>query len=72
VAGGAISGLIVALTTALGKEEGIVKSTLDTLNVGMEWNVVGILGEHAQWSGLFFFALLCFLLVKRSLKKLEV
>ena len=72
VAGGAISGLIVALMTALGKEPGIVQDVVETLNVGKEWNVLGILGEHAHWSGLFFFALLCAILVRKSLKKLEI
>lgn len=73
VAGGAISGLIVALLTAAGKEPGAVQSFMNSAGgTGSELNVLGILGEAAPWSALFFFALLCVFLVRKSLKKLEV
>jgi uncharacterized oligopeptide transporter (OPT) family protein len=68
VAGGAIGGLLIAiLTTATWTE-----SCMGTLGFAKEWNVAGVLGEHAPLSGTLFFALLCVVLVRRSLRRLQV
>ena len=66
VAGGAIAGLFLAILTTWD----VTKGPLESIGFAKEWNL-GILGEHSEWSGVFAFALLCALLVKRSLKKLE-
>jgi putative OPT family oligopeptide transporter len=68
VAGGSIAGLLVAI---LGTWS-LTKPLLSKLAIGEEWNVLGVFGEHAVYSALAMFALLCFILVRRSLKKLEI
>jgi putative OPT family oligopeptide transporter len=68
VAGGSIAGLLLAIFTTWSVTQG----ALGGLGFAKEWNVVGLIGEHAPLSGTLFFALLCTLLVRRSLRKLEV
>ena len=68
VAGGSIAGLLVAVLISLPATQGFVKS----IAFGEHWNVLGIFGESGEWSALFMFAVLCFFLVRRSLKKLEI
>ena len=67
VAGGSIAGLLVAILISADAFSGLVKA----LNIGGTWNL-GIFGEEGEWSALFMFAVLCFLLIRRSMKKLEV
>ncbi|HEX6883376.1 MAG TPA: oligopeptide transporter, OPT family [Planctomycetota bacterium] len=66
VAGGAIAGLLLAI---LGTQ---MPGLVGSLGFAREWNVVGLIGEHAPLSGTLAFALLCFVLVRKSLRKLEV
>ncbi|HEX5720014.1 MAG TPA: oligopeptide transporter, OPT family [Thermoanaerobaculia bacterium] len=68
VAGGSIAGLLVAILGSAAWARG----AMDGAGVGEDLNVLGIFGGAAAWSALFFFAILCFLLVRRSLRKLEV
>ena len=68
VAGGSIAGLLVAVLISMDALQGVVGA----LNLGGTWNVAGIFGEEGEWSALFMFALLCILLVRRSMRKLEV
>jgi putative OPT family oligopeptide transporter len=68
VAGGSIAGLLVAILGSSDAFRGIVESA----RVGEGVNVAGIFGGAAPWSALVFFAILCFLLIRRSLRKLEV
>ena len=68
VAGGSIAGLLVAILGSSDAFRGIVESA----RVGEGINVAGIFGGAAPWSALVFFTILCFLLVRRSLRKLEV
>lgn len=72
VAGGAISGLIYAFLKAGSKGEGWAKSFMDSTGFGASWDYFGVIGQMAGWSALFFFGLLCFFLVRKSLKKLEI
>jgi putative OPT family oligopeptide transporter len=65
VAGGAIAGLLLAILTT--QAPGFAAS----LGFAREWNIAGLIGEHAPLSGVLAFALLCALLVRKSLKKLE-
>jgi putative OPT family oligopeptide transporter len=67
VAGGSISGLLVAILISVDALSGFAKKAA----IGSEWNF-GIFGEKGAWSALAMFAVLCFLLVRRSLKKLEI
>ncbi len=68
VAGGSIAGLLVAILGSAAWARGMMTSA----RIGENLNVLGIFGGAAAWSALFFFAILCFLLVRRSLRKLEV
>ncbi len=67
VAGGSIAGLLVAILISVDAFKGLVES----LKIGEHWNLL-IFGEGGQWSALFMFAVLCFFLVRKSLKKLEI
>jgi putative OPT family oligopeptide transporter len=66
VAGGAIAGLLIAIVNT--QFEGFA----ETLGFAKEWNVIGVIGEHAPFSGVIAFTLLCTLLVRKSLRKLGV
>ena len=68
VAGGSIAGLLVAILGTWSATEGL----FGKLDLGGEWNVLEIFGEHATYSALFMFAILCVILVRRSLRKLEI
>jgi putative OPT family oligopeptide transporter len=68
VAGGSIAGLTIAILYSGDWSKGF----LEKVGIGHTWNVLGIFGEHGQWSALFVYALLCFVLVRKSLKKLEL
>jgi putative OPT family oligopeptide transporter len=68
VAGGSIAGLLVAILFSSEAVAGVVGA----LSIGTDWNVLGIFGGAAPWSALFMFALLCILLVRRSMRKLEI
>ncbi|HET9227478.1 MAG TPA: oligopeptide transporter, OPT family, partial [Thermoanaerobaculia bacterium] len=68
VAGGSIAGLLVAILGSAAWAGGFMESA----RVGEGLNVAGIFGGAAPWSALVFFAILCFLLVRRSLRKLEL
>jgi putative OPT family oligopeptide transporter len=68
VAGGSIAGLLVAVLISVGALQGVVGA----LSIGSDWNVLGIFGGAAPWSALFMFALLCVILVRRSMRKLEI
>jgi putative OPT family oligopeptide transporter len=67
VAGGSIAGLLIAVLTTW---EGTAP-TLEKLGIGhdKDW---GILGSGAAYSALVMFGVLCFVLVRRSLRKLDV
>jgi len=65
VAGGAIAGLLLAI---VGTQ---LPGLMASLGFAREWSVIGLIGEHAPLSGSAAFALLCFVLVKKSLRKLE-
>jgi len=67
VAGGAIMGLLLALLGTWTVTEGL----LGGLGFAKEWNVAGLVGEHAPLSGTLAFTLLCVVLVRKSLRKLE-
>ncbi|HYO16229.1 MAG TPA: oligopeptide transporter, OPT family [Thermoanaerobaculia bacterium] len=69
VAGGAISGLLVAVLISLERLAGFREAAA---SVGENLNIVGIFGEAAPWSALFMFAILCVILVRRSLRKVEL
>jgi hypothetical protein len=70
VAGGSIAGLLVAILISVDAPwlQSIVNAAK---SVGEDLNLV-VFGEGGVWSALAMFAVLCFLLVRRSLKKLEV
>jgi len=68
VAGGSIAGLLVAVLISLEGAQGFMRA----IGLGGDLNVLGIIGGAAPWSALFFFAILCFFLVRRSLRKLEL
>jgi putative OPT family oligopeptide transporter len=68
VAGGSISGLLVAVLISVDALSGFTTAAA----IGRELNLLGIFGEEARWSALVMFALLCFWLVRRSLRKLEI
>lgn len=68
VAGGSIAGLLVAVLISMDALQGVVGA----LNLGGTWNIAGIFGEEGKWSALFMFALLCVMLVRRSMRKLEI
>ncbi len=68
VAGGSIAGLLVAILGSWG----VIEPVMARLDVGADWNVLQIFGEHATYSALFMFTILCLILVKRSLRKLEI
>ncbi len=65
VAGGAIAGLLLAILSTQAPD------FVAALGFAREWNVFGLIGEHAALSGTLAFALLCFVLVRKSLRKLE-
>ena len=67
VAGGAIAGLLLTLLTTMSATSGL----LAKLGIAKDWNILGLIGEHAPWSGVVAFALLSTILVRRSLRKLE-
>jgi hypothetical protein len=50
----------------------VTAPALSKLALGEEWNVLGIFGEHAVYSALVMFAILCTILVRRSMSKLEL
>jgi putative OPT family oligopeptide transporter len=68
VAGGAISGLLVAVLISL---EGL-SGFREAAGFGEGLNVLGLFGAAAPWSALLLFAVLCAILVRWSLKKLEL
>jgi putative OPT family oligopeptide transporter len=68
VAGGAISGLLVAILLSM---EGLA-GFREAAAIGGNLNVLGIFGEAAPWSALVLFAILCVILVRRALRKLEI
>ncbi|MFP5284140.1 MAG: OPT family oligopeptide transporter, partial [Thermoanaerobaculia bacterium] len=68
VAGGAISGLLVAILLSM---EGLA-GFRDAAAVGANLNLLGIFGEAAPWSALVLFAVLCVILVRRALRRLEI
>jgi putative OPT family oligopeptide transporter len=68
VAGGSIAGLTIAILSSGDWSKGF----LERVGIGHTWNVLGIFGEGGQWSALFVYALLCTVLVRKSLKKLEL
>jgi putative OPT family oligopeptide transporter len=67
VAGGSIAGLLVAILISSTALQGFMES----VGIGRHLNL-GIFGEEGTWSALFMFGVLCFLLVRRSLRKLEL
>jgi putative OPT family oligopeptide transporter len=67
VAGGSISGLLVAVLISLPVTQGFV----NRIAFGREWDFV-VFGAKGEWSALLMFALLCFFLVRKSLKKLVI
>jgi putative OPT family oligopeptide transporter len=67
VAGGSIAGLLVAILISVEGLQGLTSA----LNLGGTLDLL-IFGEEGRWSALFMFAVLCFFLVRRSLKKLEI
>jgi putative OPT family oligopeptide transporter len=66
VAGGSIAGLFIALIQTWPAAE----KTLKGLAVGKDADWV-VLGSQAAWAGVLAFVVLCSILVKRSLRKLE-
>jgi putative OPT family oligopeptide transporter len=71
VAGGAISGLLVAVL--ISSEAGWVRAFMGVAGaLGSGLDILGIFGEKGAWSALFMFAFLCFLLLRRSLRKLQL
>jgi len=71
VAGGSISGLLVAVMISV--EWGWAKAFMAwASSLGADLSVLGIFGEHASWSALFMFGILCIFLVRRSLRKLDI
>jgi putative OPT family oligopeptide transporter len=69
VAGGSIAGLLIAVLASGEWSKGFLKTAG---SFGSELNLFTLVGEAGTWSALFFFAILCFVLVRKSLKKLEV
>jgi putative OPT family oligopeptide transporter len=70
VAGGSISGLLVAVLISM--EGGVLARIRDaaaSVGAGLD---LGIFGEEGAWSALFMFAILCVILLRRSLRKLEI
>jgi putative OPT family oligopeptide transporter len=71
VAGGSISGLLVAVMISV--DWAWAKSLMAWAGkLGERLDVLGIFGEHAPWSALFMFAVLAVFLVRKSLRKLEL
>ncbi len=71
VAGGSISGLLVAVMISV--EWRWAKAFMARASsLGSQLDVLHIFGEGGALSALFMFAILCILLVKRSLRKLEL
>ncbi|MBI4603729.1 MAG: oligopeptide transporter, OPT family [Planctomycetes bacterium] len=67
VAGGSIAGLLVAIVGSLES----MKEGLERAGVGKSLDLFSFVGHEASWSALLFFAILCAILVRKSLKKLE-
>jgi putative OPT family oligopeptide transporter len=67
VAGGSIAGLLVAILISVEGLQGFVRIAA----IGSRLNLV-IFGEEGVWSALAMFAILCFILLRRSLRKLEI
>jgi putative OPT family oligopeptide transporter len=70
VAGGSIAGLLVAILISV-DTPWLRRFVEAAASVGSDLNLV-IFGEGGTWSALAMFAVLCFFLVRRSLKKLEI
>ncbi|HSG40173.1 MAG TPA: oligopeptide transporter, OPT family, partial [Thermoanaerobaculia bacterium] len=68
VAGGAISGLLVAILIS----SETFAPFLTAVGFGRDLNLLGIFGGAAPWSALVMFAVLCVMLIRRSMKKLEI
>ncbi len=68
VAGGSLTGILIALLSSPVISIG-GKSLIQVLNIGHGWEHLGAL---ADLIGLVAFAVLCFLLVRTALKKLEI
>ena len=71
VAGGSIAGLVIATLASV--DWGWAKALTGWAGaLGSGLNILGIFGEHAPWSALLMFAVLCLVLVRRSLRKLTL
>ncbi|MFP5286449.1 MAG: OPT/YSL family transporter, partial [Thermoanaerobaculia bacterium] len=68
VAGGSIAGLLVAILGSAAWARGFMGAAA----IGEDLNVAEVFGGAARGSALAFFAILCILLVRRSLRKLEL
>jgi putative OPT family oligopeptide transporter len=66
VAGGSIAGLLIAAISG-----DALAGLRDALDFGAGLNL-GIFGEAGRYSALFMFAVLCFFLVRRSLRKVDL
>ncbi|HYG61199.1 MAG TPA: OPT/YSL family transporter, partial [Thermoanaerobaculia bacterium] len=71
VAGGAISGLLVAVLISMEAGGALARIRDAAASVGAGLNL-GIFGAGGEWSALFMFAILCVILLRRSLRKLEI
>jgi putative OPT family oligopeptide transporter len=71
VAGGSIAGLLIATLASV--DWGWAQAfTAWAGALGSQLNILEIFGEHATWSALLMFSVLCILLVRRSLRKLSI
>jgi putative OPT family oligopeptide transporter len=71
VAGGSIAGLLIATLASV--DWGWAQAfTAWAGALGSRLNILEIFGEHATWSALLMFSVLCILLVRRSLRKLSI
>ena len=71
VAGGSIAGLLVAALLSI--DAGWARSLASGAgSIGTELHIFGIIGDGATWSALFFFLILCTILVRRALRRLEL
>ncbi|MBL8899080.1 MAG: oligopeptide transporter, OPT family [Planctomycetes bacterium] len=67
VAGGSIAGLLIALLTSWGVTAGVMES----IGFGKDMNLLGLIGGLGEWSALFFYGVLCVILMRRAMRAQE-
>jgi putative OPT family oligopeptide transporter len=67
VAGGSIAGLLIAMLTSWG----VTAGAMESFGFGKDMNLLGLIGGQGEWSALFFYGVLCVILVRRAMRPQE-